>query len=245
MLYAIARKGIIQDMEFKSFTRALFIIGLLIILPNCIRDAEDQKIPSWVPCEAVDSARVYLNGWSEYYKRETRKYILGEEIGELEKSKLYLKYAWELVCIDYLAYSEGNRIQDHFYTHDTTGVNIMSVGFGVYYRDKQLGAIRVILKSDSTWTWGGTSIKPYNWEDYLKVVFRAYPNYQGYKVYRHCSKFYYLPEKDGEINEIMDCGYLDKKFVSMIHDPISYIAEKKRQYIDYLEHLPPPMDSVP
>ncbi len=185
--------------------------------------------------EAIDSAEVYLNDWSPWIAQQARKVYSGEEFRELDVTQLYLKYAWENVCVDYIEYSDGDRIQDHFYCLDKTGATLMRVGFGVYYKEKNLGTIDVSFKSDSTWAWTGTGVNGIDHEDYLAVVFRAYSDSEGYKVYKHCNEFYYFPEKDGEISEIMQCGYSGREVDTYIHDPLLFIAEKKKRAIEFHE----------
>ena len=222
-------------MKCRSIAKRLLILSILIVLHNCSWDTKDQRIPRWVPREAVDSARVYLKRWSGFYEKHAKKNYLVEDIEKFEKSQLYLKYAWENVRVDYLEYSEGDRIQDHFFTHDTTGANLMSVGFGVYYQDNSLGTIGVLFKSDSTWTWSGTGVNSFDWEDCFAAVCRAYPHSQGFKVYKYRNGRCYFPEKDGEISEILECWKSEGGVFTQIYDPVLFMAEEKQKAIKFLE----------
>ena len=219
----------------RNFRRSILIISISVLLFNCLWNTKVQRIPAWVPVEAIDSAQVYLRRASGYFEQQAKKIYSDEEIQKIDKSQLYLKYAWENVCVDYIEYSEGDRIQDHFYCLDKTGSTLMRVGFGVYYKEKQLGTIDVSFKSDSTWAWTGTGVNGIDHEDYLAVVFKAYPESEGYKVYKHGGGFYYFPEKDGEIIEIMQCGYSGREVVTYIHDPLLFIAKEKKRAIEFHE----------
>jgi len=186
----------------------------------------EEEFPEWVQKGAIERAKRSLNFFSYFHNEIGSMYAKDPNRIKIDSIGCILKNPFEAVRVDYVNYSKGDRISDHFSCKSDSGKYI---GFGVYYGDEQIGHMEMILR-DGEWmlgSSGGVDSITGN----LSELYDKYPPEEGYKIIRQTARAIFFIEKEDKVIQIIQYTGLSKGWVQFA--PEQYMLKNKKEILFY------------
>jgi hypothetical protein len=185
-----------------------------------------EEFPEWVPKGAIEKAKRSLNFFSYFHNEIGSIYAKDPNRVKIDSIGCILKNPFEAVRVDYVNYSKGDRISDHFSCKSDSGKYI---GFGVYYGDEQIGYMEIILR-DGEWILGFSGGADSS-TGILSELYDKYPPEKGYKIISQTSEAIFFIEKDNRVIQILEYTGSSKGWVQSV--PEQYMLKNKKEILFY------------